>query len=610
MELKNNIINNKKSDTNLNNEFLQMNLINIKNEKYANNSFSDLSLSDIGNKDKNSIPSQRSNYKNNENENINNYIINEIEKRGSLGSIKYEDINNLFFIKNKKKLTKEDLNNIPLPIFSCIYCSNEKLSFNHFSNEILANNYSLMTSIYDIKELNKIFSNAYLIDKDDKNDKLESIIIQNTEYINKYYTLDEIKKFLIQINDDKKYFEMHQKQYIQKISDILNKIKIKKIQNDLKKIPSITKKINQYHSFNNNNINNIINNSTITNSTDRLNELHFNNNNKKNNPNFNQTISNLSVSSFINYIDNNCLKEKENRFKLDDIIEQIEKNSNIEYSGFDLSRKIKREDIDWENGYYNIWSPIIDPISFHYIPVSKSNTSKKINKTFIKLQKGNNLFYTKIKENISPIKKNIRGVHLKGKENLNFNKSYQKKQLSKNKFKDIEISSNNIKILKKNAITHLITNNSSTHNIKNILINLNDDTPNIKNIKKNKNKIGIHTQNNNSQKFLKPITTSISLMSLNIKKKVNVNPINLFKSSKNIGNFKYYQINKPQLPLNINKVNNSTNMQKKTKTKIECGKSINKNKNNQKKKQVEIKLMLIFQFCHIILQLIIKNVKK
>ena len=40
---------------------------------------------------------------------------------------------------------------------------------------------------------------------------------------------------------------------------------------------------------------------------------------------------------------------------------------------------------------------------------------------------------------------------------------------------------------------------------------------------------------------------------------------------------------KPQLPLNLNKVNNSTNFQKKTKIKIEYGKSFNKNKNKQKK---------------------------
>ena len=591
MELNNNNIINKKTDININNKNLQTNLINIKKEKYANNSFSDLSLSDIGNKDKISIPSQRSHYKNNENEIINNFaLVNEIEKRSSVGSIKMEDLNNIFFIKNKRKLTKEDLNNIPLPIFSCIYCSNEKLAFNHFSKEILSNKYSLMTSIYDIEELNKILSNEYLIDKDDKNDKLENIIIQNTEYINKYYIFDEIKNILIQRSDDKNYLEMHQKKYIQKINNILNKIKIKKIKNNLNKIPSITKKINQYHSFNYYNINNIINSSTITNSTDRLNELHFNNNNKKNNVNFNQTISNLSVSSFINYIDNNFLNEKENRFKLDDIIEQIEKNSNIELSGFDLSRKIKREDIEWENGYYNIWSPIIDPISSQYIPASKNNTIKNINKTFIRLQKGNNnIFYNKIKENVSPINKKISGV-LKGKENLNCNKSYQKNQLYKNKLKDKEISSNNIKILKKHTITHLITNNSSKKIKKNILINLNDNTPNFKNITKSNNKTGLYTEYNNSQKFIKPIITSIPLMSLNIKKKVNVNPINLFKSSNNIGKLKYYQIMKPQLPLNINKVNNSTNFKKKTKIKIEYGKSFNKKKNNPKKKKSRNKI--------------------
>ena len=228
----NNIINNRKSNIKVNKENLQINLLNINNEKFINNSFSDLSLSDIGNKE---IPSKRGQYKNNENENINNYILNEIEKRSSLGSVKLEDLNNIFFPKNKKiKLTKEDLNNIPLPIFSCIYCSNEKISFNHFSQEILSNKYSLLSSIYDIRELNKILSNKYLIDKDDKNDKLENIIIKNTEYINKYYNNDEIKNFFVQKSyDDKTHFEIYQKKYIQNIGNKLNRIKIKKIKKNI-----------------------------------------------------------------------------------------------------------------------------------------------------------------------------------------------------------------------------------------------------------------------------------------------------------------------------------------------------------------------------------------
>ena len=42
--------------------------------------------------------------------------------------------------KKHKKLNKEDLNNTPLPIFSCIYCSNENVSFSHLSREILSEN--------------------------------------------------------------------------------------------------------------------------------------------------------------------------------------------------------------------------------------------------------------------------------------------------------------------------------------------------------------------------------------------------------------------------------------------------------------------------------------
>ena len=160
------INNNNQNQNFIEKENLQNNLPNLQNEKYSiDQSFGDFSLSDIGNKEKNYIPiSKRTSNKVIDNEE--NYFLNDIEKiekRGSLGSLKFEDFNNLLiFTKNKKiKLTKEDLNNIPLPIFSCIYCSNEKLSFNHFLNEILSNKYLLLTSIYDIKELNKILSYKY-----------------------------------------------------------------------------------------------------------------------------------------------------------------------------------------------------------------------------------------------------------------------------------------------------------------------------------------------------------------------------------------------------------------------------------------------------------------
>ena len=59
--------------------------------------------------------------------------------------------------KNKKKKTKKyinkkrfrDLNDTPLPIFSCIYCANEKISFNYFIHKKLFSKYGKSDSIYN-----------------------------------------------------------------------------------------------------------------------------------------------------------------------------------------------------------------------------------------------------------------------------------------------------------------------------------------------------------------------------------------------------------------------------------------------------------------------------
>ena len=596
------INNNNQNQNFIEKENLQNNLPNLQNEKYSiDQSFGDFSLSDIGNKEKNYIPiSKRTSNKVIDNEE--NYFLNDIEKiekRGSLGSLKFEDFNNLLiFTKNKKiKLTKEDLNNIPLPIFSCIYCSNEKLSFNHFLNEILSNKYLLLTSIYDIKELNKILSYKYLIDKDEKNDKLEDIIIKNTEFLKKYYKYDELKKVLNLRGEDKKYFEIYQKKYILHIRSLLNNIKLKRIKKNLINKPSITKKLNQYYSFNYNNINNF-NNISINNSIDGNGEL--NNNYKKiNQNNINQTISNLSASNFnsvslINYIDNNYQKEKENRFKLDDIIEQIEKNSNIEYFDFEKSRKIKKEDIEWENDYYDIWHPIIESeIGPNITSTTKKNTNaNKINNTFVKKQKRNNSFYKKIKDNTSSMKKLSKGKGIqKVKDNLTSNKSYQKINEFKNKSyqkinefknKSKEISPENNKNLKKQTINNLIRYSSSkNNNKKNILINLKLNTKSSK-LQKNtptklKTKIKMYAFN---QKYIShknlPISTNISL---NVNKKLNMIPINLFNSSKKIGKIRNKQL-KDQIPLNISIENKSTIYKKKAKSKLNF--RITDNKYNKK----------------------------
>ena len=138
--------------------------ISQKNIKIEN-SFANLTLSDIGEGEKKD-----------EMNSSNSIIFN----------TKIEDFNNIFPKAKKSRIKKEELNNIPIPIFSCIYCSNEKVSFNHMIKEILEKKYFLLTSIYDIKQINKMLLNK----------NIPSLIIDNREYIKKYYKYKEAKILL------------------------------------------------------------------------------------------------------------------------------------------------------------------------------------------------------------------------------------------------------------------------------------------------------------------------------------------------------------------------------------------------------------------------------
>ena len=55
--------------------------------------------------------------------------------------------------KIKKKRTKEDLNNTPLPVFECLYCTNEKVVFQHFITENLSEKYLLQTLFHSFSIL-------------------------------------------------------------------------------------------------------------------------------------------------------------------------------------------------------------------------------------------------------------------------------------------------------------------------------------------------------------------------------------------------------------------------------------------------------------------------
>ena len=160
-----------------------------------NNSFANLTLSDIGTNDKKD-----------EINTTNSIIFNN----------KIDDFNNIF-PKKRPKIKKEDLNNIPIPIFSCIYCSNEKIAFNHKINKILEEKYLLLTSIYDMKKIDKL-----ILKKNIRNE-----IFENMEYFKKYYKYKDAKIILNKYFTNKKDNLNYVSNYITNYSTCSNSISIK-----------------------------------------------------------------------------------------------------------------------------------------------------------------------------------------------------------------------------------------------------------------------------------------------------------------------------------------------------------------------------------------------
>ena len=143
----------------------------------------DLNISDIVNNENNELKPDKNLKNNNQIENtsidksigddfdnLNKINITNMEiNESSIQNIQLDlnNENNNDNIKLKKR-TKEDLNNTPLPIFDCLYCTNEKIVFQHFINEKLSKKYLLQTSIYDLNDLDKLICNKRMINKDDK----------------------------------------------------------------------------------------------------------------------------------------------------------------------------------------------------------------------------------------------------------------------------------------------------------------------------------------------------------------------------------------------------------------------------------------------------------
>ena len=473
----------------------------------------------------------------------------------------------LFNKKESKKITKEDLNFIPLPVFSCIYCSNDKISFKHLSQEIISNNYLFQSSIYDILELNKLIVYQPILDKDDKNEKLLDIIIKNTEYINKYFLKNNINQYFQSNN----YLDLCKKEILNNNRNFKHRIEdsvIKKKKDfyfrGIKKIPK--------NSLNNkclfNTTNSLINNYNAF--SGFVEAIPINNNNINIGKIINNNISNISlnfnsISSNNNETGNYLSKDKDNNNLLVSLVGKIEKNVEsinetdddkeeiMDFFKDDLERKIKKEDINWENNYYDIWNPNIEDDDLeneHRKKSSKIHLLKSSDK--VKIKRPNNSYIHNINKTLSI--------------------SQMKSICSTNNSTEINYENDNK--IKSNIFNH--TNDSSINNknsnLSNIMkkIKINDNfkklinfKENIKISKNNKtpislkiNKLLIQFQNNDFINIEKDIINESNIINSNISKIEN-NTINTNNEShSNSSTLKY--IGNKVIPSNIKYTKSNT----------------------------------------------------
>ncbi len=309
--------------------------------------------------------SSLSNISENENKDFMNNVANNFNNNSSISSINYSNENSkeeeeeiiIHTEKKHKKRNKDELNLTPLPIFSCIYCSNDNVAFSHLSREILSDKYLFITSNYDMDELNKLINDS-LIEKDNQNDKLIKIIIEYTEYFKRYYIKKESENFLK--GNPFKTFCVNNEKFIQhyfntKVENSINRKKNELIFREIKNIP---RNSNQNKSLFNT-TNSLVNNIAAFNI-------------QENNINTNKNYSNISdINSFSLNYDNNYSANNNNikllnvySIGMDFIVENIDKDSEeeeedfLKFLRFDLRRKINHDDIIWENKSFDIWNPI------------------------------------------------------------------------------------------------------------------------------------------------------------------------------------------------------------------------------------------------------------
>jgi len=286
------------------------------------------------------------------------------------------------------KLKKEDLDNIPLPVFSCIYCANERISFSHLSNEIISNKYLFLTSKYDLKELNFLIS-FKISAKKNYNDKLLNIYLENSEYIYKFHSCGNIKKYFndnkfkveclkskSDINDSfKHHFDLFFKEKMKKENKNKSSILYKKYKNmvelsgnyrnhenytDREELKCSNKLI-----YKNNHQRIHVSNSSLLNTYYKC---------------FNRRFYNLNKSKSNKMIMNQTKIIIESKDEKKDFIDFLEEDN--------LKRKINKNDIEWENDYYDVYNPKIDDDFLDFGSLKKENKLMKLNKNLIKMYLG------------------------------------------------------------------------------------------------------------------------------------------------------------------------------------------------------------------------------
>ena len=477
-----------------------------------------------------------------------------------------------------RKLLKENWDNIPLPIFDCIYCSNEKVAFNHFSKEILNEKYYYSTSIYDIQLLNKIISNFPLIDTFDSNIKMIDLIIRHSEYVKKYYNISEINEFYkseIFLNKCKiKYFNLK----ISKKNTTTNKPKKKLLfrGGKIKKACSLTNTFN--------------NNSAMMNFESSKKIIHSNISIQTN---MNSSTNNSTI--FFNV--NNVFEFKDNNnIMLDNIVENIEKNSETDNDEnenndimkifkMDFVRKINRNNIEWDEDFYDIWNPKIIPIIDNDIK-NKHHTHLKTNCSLGEKIKKKNTSYSNNNLNISGKNKNY----------LKTNYSRQIKRTRYTNYGNFSVDKKNVSYHNKYSLNYLKKDkNFVKKKLENsIFINIdklnnNDNNPNkLRNTKKVKSTLFFKPKkyNNSKNKTPNKITKNAQIYKFKSSTNNQCIDINLNNRNKTRPKKKNVEINifKNELDNNMNNTIINSKITKKQVTinlKIKCGLESNRNKLNK-----------------------------